>query len=400
MEKTSFIHAIVTVLAAMSFLMIIVSGQAAIEIYYVYNFAEDGIALVRVIVSSNQSLNTIIVNLEKNFDEATIAVYDDRGNPYPYIVRNNTLLVEAGNSTKIIIEYVAMPSTILDIGTYRIVLHPEGPSTIYLPADAAIVSFTGAPQILVQNNRITLVYSSPGNYTIEYIIVSELFRELPPPEEPTETTPTNITTTTPTTTTTINTTTNTSTVPQPAIHTPHNTTTQLQQTNTTKPTETSTPPQIPQTKTTTEKQTPTSPPQSTTPSIEATETETKTNTTSTPSEADKTTTIVALVVLAITIIGLVYILYKKKPSSTGGEALEVIKIEDRLDERDRAILDLLKETEYVGVSEVARKLNISKSTAWRKLQRLVEMGLIERKISKDGNPVYSLSRREKRENQL
>lgn len=64
-------------------------------------------------------------------------------------------------------------------------------------------------------------------------------------------------------------------------------------------------------------------------------------------------------------------------------------VESGLDDRDKAIIDLLRKEGPMGVSEVARRLGISKSTAWRKLQKLVDMGILERVII-DGSPVYRL----------
>ena len=389
-------HMLSALIVLSTLLAVTTIGQTSVEMYYVYNFAENGVALVKVIVSSNQPLSSLIIDLEKGFDETTIAIYDEKGNPYPFIVRNNTLLVEIGNVTKIIIEYIAMPSTVLDIGTYRVVLHPKGPSTIYLPVDAAIISFTDTPQILVQNDRITLVYDKPGNYTIEYIIISELFTPPSPTPTPTPTvtTPTNLTNIT-TSTVTETTTTTPPTTTQPPQQAIQNTTTSTTPTSPASPTPilTSSPspsPTPPSTSTPTVSQPPTSP-QPTTPTEKTT-----TNTTPyTQPKVDRTTTI-ALILLAIITASLIYILYRKKPPTSESEPLEIVGIESQLDERDRAILDLLRETEYVGVSEVARKLNISKSTAWRKLQRLVEMGLIERRVLRDGNPVYSLPKNKKK----
>ena len=80
-------------------------------------------------------------------------------------------------------------------------------------------------------------------------------------------------------------------------------------------------------------------------------------------------------------------------SSPGGagSAAEVTLVSSGLDDRDKAILDLLSREGPLGVSEVARRLGISKSTAWRKLQKLVDMGLVER-IVVNGTPLYRVKK--------
>ncbi len=60
-----------------------------------------------------------------------------------------------------------------------------------------------------------------------------------------------------------------------------------------------------------------------------------------------------------------------------------------IDERDREILRVLSEAGPMGVSELARKLGLSKSVVSRKLRKLAEMGLVE-KIVEDGRPMYTV----------
>jgi len=62
--------------------------------------------------------------------------------------------------------------------------------------------------------------------------------------------------------------------------------------------------------------------------------------------------------------------------------------DEGLDDRDRAILSLLEREGPMGVSEVARRLGISKSTASRKLRKLADRGLIEKTVM-DGRPLYA-----------
>jgi CRISPR locus-related DNA-binding protein len=60
-----------------------------------------------------------------------------------------------------------------------------------------------------------------------------------------------------------------------------------------------------------------------------------------------------------------------------------------LDDRDRKILDVLSREGPMGVSELARRLGISKSVVSRKLRKLAEMGLVEKNVV-DGRPVYAV----------
>ena len=59
-----------------------------------------------------------------------------------------------------------------------------------------------------------------------------------------------------------------------------------------------------------------------------------------------------------------------------------------LDDRDREILRELEHHGPMGVSEVARRLGISKSVVSRKLKKLAEMGLVEKVVVR-GRPLYA-----------
>ena len=76
----------------------------------------------------------------------------------------------------------------------------------------------------------------------------------------------------------------------------------------------------------------------------------------------------------------------RRRKSSAAEA-SVVVVDSLLDDRDQAILELLRSRGPLGVSEVARSLGISKSTASRKLRKLTDMGLAER-IVVDGSPRY------------
>lgn len=63
--------------------------------------------------------------------------------------------------------------------------------------------------------------------------------------------------------------------------------------------------------------------------------------------------------------------------------------EGGIDERDKMIIDLLCREGPLGVSDIARRLGLSKSVVWRKLHKLVEAGVVERVVVK-GKPLYKV----------
>ena len=77
---------------------------------------------------------------------------------------------------------------------------------------------------------------------------------------------------------------------------------------------------------------------------------------------------------------------------------QLLVVESTLDERDEAILELLRSRGPMGVSDVARSLGISKSIASRKLRKLADMGLVER-IVVDGSPQYRVRTTADKKNQ-
>lgn len=70
---------------------------------------------------------------------------------------------------------------------------------------------------------------------------------------------------------------------------------------------------------------------------------------------------------------------------------DVELVQATLDERDIAILELLDSNGPMGVSEIARRLGLNKSTAWRKLRKLTNMDVVER-VAQNGRPLYRLRR--------
>ena len=68
---------------------------------------------------------------------------------------------------------------------------------------------------------------------------------------------------------------------------------------------------------------------------------------------------------------------------------DVELVQATLDERDIAILELLDNNGPMGVSEIARRLGLNKSTVWRKLRKLTNMNMVKR-IARNGRPLYCL----------
>ena len=61
-----------------------------------------------------------------------------------------------------------------------------------------------------------------------------------------------------------------------------------------------------------------------------------------------------------------------------------------LDERDRAIIDLLREHGVMSLTDIARALRVSKSVAHRRLKSLEDRGIIIRIRGRRGRPLYRL----------
>jgi uncharacterized membrane protein len=318
----------------------------ALELSYVYNVSEDGLVSVSITATDPVGVGTLVLDLEQGVVEGTIAVHDAAGNPLPFVVEAGTLLVEAGNATNVVVEYVTMlPPPEGDV--YRIVISPRGRAAVYLPAYAALAGFNGTPQLTLSGERLVILYDKPGTYLVEFTLI------------PAEATPSPSETLTAISTET--------TAPTP-----------------TQPTPTSSPAQPSG-----------SPTETTSPVQPATQPATSLPGEARPGEEGVPTWVAALAaVLAVMVVIFIAARFPRSRSSShfsSGVADSVELISSALDERDRAILELLRERGPMGVSEVARILGISKSTAWRKLQKLVEMGLVRRTLDDRGNPVYSVS---------
>ena len=383
----------------------------------IYSLGPYGDASIKVKAYNPDGILVLTIPLEKGALTSTLLVYNENGTPLDFTVKNGEAVIDAANSTTVWVEYSAVVGNVTD-NVVNTTIHPIGPATVYLPRGAALLGFNGTAVVDYISDRIVLRYSSPGTYNIVYLV---------PPQ--TTTTTTKTTTTTTTATKTATTTTTTTTTPQTTTSitttatktatstTTTTTSTTTTTTRTTKPTTTAKTTTT-STTTTTKKTTPPAPPMTTTQSQTKTTSTTQTPattpttpptprpaTTTTPvKKSNKTGAIIAGIIAVAVIAALALLLGRRRTGSTGsstlvdgsspggaGSAAEVTLVSSGLDDRDKAILNLLSKEGPLGVSEVARRLGISKSTAWRKLQKLVDMGLVERVVV-NGTPLYRVKK--------
>ncbi len=120
--------------------------------------------------------------------------------------------------------------------------------------------------------------------------------------------------------------------------------------------------------------------------------------TATPRGGRKPTTIPVIVVALVVVVGALasilaaYSWWRRRGGSGAQEPTE-IEVAEGLDERDKAIIDLLRREGPLSASEIARRLGYSKSTVHRRLHRLASMGLVER-ITRGRQVVYRVKMRE------
>ncbi len=82
----------------------------------------------------------------------------------------------------------------------------------------------------------------------------------------------------------------------------------------------------------------------------------------------------AIAIAAVIAVAAAFII--KKRGAGGGSVQVVFSSPGELDDRDKLILDTLKSKGPMSLSELSRATGISKSTLWRRVQRLKRMGYI------------------------
>jgi uncharacterized membrane protein len=124
------------------------------------------------------------------------------------------------------------------------------------------------------------------------------------------------------------------------------------------------------------------PPPVTSPAVTGTQTQATTTSTSTPTTSPSTsttaqpatpkTTYIAIVLVIVTLAIAVYYLVSRKKASKGKSDIEAY-----LDDRDRAIINYLKEKGSATPTELMEATGIPKSAFYRRISRLEKLGIIE-----------------------
>ncbi len=370
-------------------------AQTVVTGTYVYALGTDGSADVNIIVSNVAGQATIYVKVDPGILPESLVAVDEKGNIVPTNIVSPTIVqaIPANQSTQLFIRYEAIVGEVSG-DLVKDIIAPGGPATIRLPTGAALLYFNGTPSsIKMIGNQIVIEYSSAGTYEIEFTLP-------PPPTTTASTTTTTTTTATTSTTPTSSTTTSTTTPPTTTSTRPTSTTT----TSVTSVTTTSTPHSTTSTSTTqttvatTTSRTTTTPATSTTVPTTVTKTQQSTQISSStvtkttqPSQGNMTWAYALIVIAIVTAIVVVTALRSRRASRGGSSAVgvgELIRAEE-LDERDYEILRTLKEgTETI--SSLARKLGLSKSVVWRRVQKLLRLGLIS-KEDKGGRTYLSIT---------
>lgn len=393
LAKIPALAALVTLLVLLT-IPSLSKGQAVVGGTYIYALGTDGSADVNIIVHNVSGQTAIYVKVDPGILPESLVAVDDKGDIVPTSLVSSTIVqaIPANQSTQLFIRYEAIVGNASG-GLVKDIIAPGGPATVRLPTGAALLYFNGTPSsIKMIGNQIVIEYSSAGTYEIEFT--------LPPP-------PTATTSTTSTTTVTTTTTSTTPTTTSTARTTTTTTTTRTTSTSTTTSITTTSTPQ-PTTSASTTKVTPVTPTSSvtathatspsTTPSTTTTAkthkvTQTGSSTYAKPQPSQGGTAwIYALIAIAI-VVAIVAVAAlrsrrtKRKGVSVAGTG-ELIRAEE-IDERDYEILRTLREgTETI--SSLARKLGLSKSVVWRRVQKLLRLGLIS-KEDKGGRTYLSIT---------
>ncbi len=315
------------------------ASQAGPSVTYTYDCRS---SVVYVVANAEvpQGSTNITLPEDPGTLEDSITAIDQNGTPLPVLAGGGEITVFLSNTTtRIQVSYVITPSQVSN--TYMIEIHPAGTATVILPVNGSLVYASDSPSIYANYTRITLVYKTPGIYTVYYNVPTGGTATTPPGQ-----TTTSQTQSTPTTTTS-----------QPPAQT---TTTQTLPPQTTTTTGSST--TTPVTKTTTNQESSTT--------TTATLTSSRTN----PSKGGSSLYYAALAAI-IVIIGLAYYLYKNKTSQEPGPA-EPTLIDSQLDDRDLLLLKLISRGGH-NISSLARESGLSKSVVWRRIKKLEDLGLIE-----------------------
>ncbi|MEB3772939.1 MAG: winged helix-turn-helix domain-containing protein [Desulfurococcales archaeon] len=319
------------------------ASQASPTVTYTYD-CRNGVVYVIADAEVSQGSTNITLPEDPGTLEDSITAIDQNGTPLPVLAGGGKITVFLSNTTtRIQVSYVITPSQVSN--TYMIEIHPGGTATVILPVNGSLVYASDSPSIYANYTRITLVYKTPGIYTVYYNVptVGEAGGTTTTPPGQTTTSQTQATSTT-------------TTSQSPA------------QTTTTQ----TAPPQT----TTTTGSSSTTPVTKTTPNQESSTTSTTTlaSPKTSPSKGGSNL-YYAILVAILVIIGLAYYLYKNKTPREPGPA-EPRLIDSQLDDRDLLLLKLISRGGH-NISSLARESGLSKSVVWRRIKKLEDLGLIE-----------------------
>ncbi len=317
------------------------ASQASSTVTYTYDCRGSVVYVVANAEIPQESTNITLPEDPGTLEDSITAI-DQNGTPLPVLAGGGEITVFLSNTTtRVQLSYVIIPSQVSN--TYMIEIHPGGTATVILPVNGSLVYASDSPSIYANYTRITLVYKTPGIYTVYYNV-------------PTSGEAGGTTTTPPGQTATSQTqATSTTTTSQPPAQT---TTTQTAPPQTTTTTGSST---TPLTKTT-----PTQESSTTSTTLSSPETS--------PSKGGNSLYYAALAAILV-IIGLAYYLYKNKTPQEPGPA-EPRLMDSQLDDRDLLLLKLISRGGH-NISSLARESGLSKSVVWRRIKKLEDLGLIE-----------------------
>ena len=355
---------------------------------FLYTLNPDGTADVKVFVANVSSDETeVVVSADAGILESSVRAYDSGGNLYPTEVTDHSVIVyTTGSIDYLTIEYTAVVGT-ATASVVNVTISPSAPATVELPEGSSLIDFNGTPEINVVNNKLVLEYAQGGNY---YIV----FTNPSPPVTTTTTTTTTATTSTTTTTPTATTTTTTTSTQASTTTTTTTTTAQGGETTTTgTQTTTTSPATATETPTTTTPGTTTGTKTTTSPTTTTTVT-----TTTTAAGGGTNTALIAGAVAAAIAVALAALYFIRRggrgagqgtagPGPSGGSAAALA---EELDDRDRAILGAVAGGGK-SISDLARELGLSKSVVWRRTNKLVELGLLQRNQDKTGKVILELT---------
>ena len=165
------ISTIMIIVVLSSFLVITPTESQGIIESLTYRLFSDGTASVTVIVTPQPESDVIKIPLEKGYVQESALAFTKEGVPLYVNISGSTAEIYVYNlTTLVILTYEAKVGNVSE-GLISVEVNPPTKSVVYLPADTALVSATGDPEITAENDTIVLVYSSGGRFHIDMLLV-------------------------------------------------------------------------------------------------------------------------------------------------------------------------------------------------------------------------------------